>query len=237
MSPDESLPHALLPGARQAFATEEATHRFAKVARLQPGARVLLLGDVVEAALLLARDYDCHVVAADEDPEALERLRAQAQAQGLEAQVETLPLAAALEEQGPSDFQGVLVRGDRVYATQAAARHLRPRLGLDGRLGLVALARVGRAPDEAELSRWEALQGAPVLAPLALLALLRDVDYEPEAVETLSPAELVALTEQLGDDEALRAWREGGRGGVSYALVMGRRREPGERPPIPHDRG
>jgi SAM-dependent methyltransferase len=239
MSPDEPLPHALLPGARQAFASEEAVQRFAKVARLQPGARVLLLGDVESAALLLARDYDCQVIAADEDPEALARLRAAASAQGLEAQVETLTLDEALGEGAPTGLQAVLVRGDRVYRIQEAARRLRPQLGPDGRLGLVALARIGRSQDDAELERWEALQGTPVLSPLALLGLLRDADYEPEAAEVLAPSELVALTEQLdeaGSDDALGAWREGG-AGVSYALVIGRRREPGERPPIPHDRG
>jgi hypothetical protein len=198
MSPDEPLPHALLPGARQAFASEEAARRFAKVARLEHGARVLLVGDVEAAALLLAGEYGCHVVAADEDPEVLARLTAAASAQGLEGQVETLSLDAALSQDAPEGFQGVLVRGPRVYATQAAARRLRARLGPDGRLGLVALARVGRAPDAAELERWEALQGAPLLGPLGLLALLRDADYEPEAVETLSPAELVALTGRLG---------------------------------------
>ncbi len=242
MSPDEPLPHALLPGARQAFASDEATRRFAKVARLERGSRVLLLGDVEAATLLLAGEYGCHVVAADEDADLLARLEAAARAQGLEGQVETLSLVAALSQGAPGGFQGVLVRGPRVYATQAAARRLRARLGPDGRLALVALARVGRAPDAAELERWEALQGAPLLAPLALLALLRDVDYEPEAVETLSPSELVALTQRLGEEaageEALAAWRErAGEGGVSYALVMGRRREPGERPPVPHDRG
>ncbi|HET9450025.1 MAG TPA: SAM-dependent methyltransferase, partial [Aggregicoccus sp.] len=215
MSPDEPLPHALLPGARQAFASEDATRRFAKVARLEPGSRVLLLGDVEAAALLLARDYDCHVVAADVDAEALARLRTQAGAQGLAEQVETLPLEEALNGGGPSDFQAVLVRGPRVYRTREAAERLRARLGRDGRLGLIAVTRVGRAPEEAELARWEALQGAPLLPPLGLLSELRDTGYEPEAVEVLSPAELVALTEEAGEEashEALRAWheREGG---------------------------
>lgn len=241
MSPDAPLPHALPPGARQAFASEDAVRRFAKVARLQPGARVLLLGDVESAALLLARDYDCHVIAADEDPEALAGLRAAALQQGLGEQVETLPLETALGEGAPADLQAVLVRGDRVYRTEEAARRLRPLLGPDGRLGLVALTCAGRSPDTAEIARWEALQGAPLLAPLALLGLLRDADYEPEAAEVLAPSELVALAEQLGEAgpaDALRAWREdGGAGGVSYALIIGRRREPGERPPIPHDRG
>jgi len=241
MSPDESLPYALLPGARQAFASEDATRRFAKVAQLVPGARVLLVGDAAAAALLLALEYDCQVTAAHEDPQALSGLHAAAEAHGVGARVETVSLEEALGEGAPRELQAVLVRGARVYAPRETAQHLRGLLATDGRLGLIAPVQVGRTPEAAELSRWESLQGAPLPSPLALLAVLRDAGYEPEAVETLSPAELVELTEAAGEEashEALAAWRErAGSGGVSYALAVGRRREPGERPPVPHDRG
>lgn len=242
MSPDEPLPHALPAGARQAFASEDAARRFAKVAQLQPGARVLLLGGAHAAALLLAREYGCHVVAADEDPEALEALRDAAEAQGLDSRLEVHPLEGVLQALEPGSLQAILARGARVYRTREAAERLRPLLAADGRIGLLGLARVGRSQDAEALAVWEAAQRAPVLAPLALLAELRDAGYEPEAVETLVPAELEALVAALEPEEASREelglWREqAGGGGVAYALVTGRRREPNERPPAPHDRG
>ncbi|MBF5041135.1 SAM-dependent methyltransferase [Aggregicoccus sp. 17bor-14] len=239
MSPDEPLPHVQPAGARQAFASEEATRRFAKVALLAPGDRVLLLGGCGEAPLVLARDYGCQVVAAAEDPQALQPLQRELEAQALGHLLRVCPLEGALEGLEEGGFQGVLVRGERLYRTREAAERLRSLLAPDGRLGLVALTCVGRSVDPEEQARWEAMQGAPLLGPLALLALLRDAGYEPEAAEALAPAELEALAQaEASEEPLLRAWREeGGRGGVSYALVMGRRREPGERPPMPHDRG
>ncbi|MFP2905360.1 SAM-dependent methyltransferase, partial [Pyxidicoccus sp. 3LFB2] len=58
MSPAEPFPLFHPAGVRRAFASDDSTRRFAKVAQLEPGSRVLVLGCGPDghAALLLARE-------------------------------------------------------------------------------------------------------------------------------------------------------------------------------------
>ncbi len=66
MSPAGPFPLYYPGDARRAFGSDEATRRFARVAQLEPGSRVLVLGcGPNTAAVLLARDLGCSVVAAD----------------------------------------------------------------------------------------------------------------------------------------------------------------------------
>jgi hypothetical protein len=100
---------------------------------------------------------------------------------------------------------------------------------------------------------WEARLGESLLLPRELLQALEKSGFEPEGVETLSDAELVEhyrlLEARLAGvppaDSQARMLREeielfrsqAGKASVTYAMVMGRRKEPGEKPPASRDRG
>ncbi len=253
MSPAESFPLYHPAGVERAFSSDEATRRFAKVAQLEPGSRVLVLGCGPDgrAALLLAEELGCSVVAADTDEAVLDALREHALAEGLEDRLEVRRVA--LESLGLPDggFNAILIQGHVLYSLKATLAGMRPLLARRGRLGFTYPARVGRFAPRAVLDFWEKRTGAPMLLPRELLQFLETSGFEPETVETLHDTELDALYRELeghlkapADSRAgalrqeLALHRESnGKASVSYAFAVGRRKEPGEKPPASRDRG
>ncbi|MCP3143287.1 SAM-dependent methyltransferase [Pyxidicoccus xibeiensis] len=253
MSPAEPFPLYHPAGVRRAFGSEDATRRFAKVAQLEPGARVLVLGCGPDghAALLLARELGCSVVAADTDEALLATLRERVRAQGLSDRLEVRRVS--LESLGlpEGEFNAILIQGHVLYPLKPTLASMRPLLAKRGRLGLTFPARVGRFAPKATLDFWERRVGGPLLLPRELLQTLEASGYEPESAETLHDAELDVLYRDIqehlpagsnaqtaGLREELALHRESnGKASVSYAFVVGRRKEPGEKPPASRDRG
>ncbi|NOJ82568.1 SAM-dependent methyltransferase [Myxococcus xanthus] len=253
MSPPEPFPLYHPADVRRAFSSDDATRRFAKVAQLEPGSRVLVLGCGPDgsAALLLAREMGCTVVAADTDDALLNPVRERVRAQGLAEQIEVRRVA--LDALGLSDgeFNGILIQGRVLYPLKATLANMRDLLSKRGRLGFTFPARVGRFAPKASLDFWERRVAGPLLLPRELLQVVEGAGYEPESVESLHDAELDAhyrdvetfLASVPGSQpaalrEELALHRESnGKASVSYAFVVGRRKEQGEKPPASRDRG
>lgn len=252
MSPAGPFPLYYPADARRAFASDEATRRFARVAQLEPGSRVLVLGcGPVSAPMLLARDLGCSVVAADTEDALLTHVRERVRALGLGDRVETRRVDLDRLGFPDGEFDAILIQGRVFYPLGTALMMLRRMLAKRGRIGLTFPARVGRYTTKSALDFWEKRIGMDLLLPRELLLELEAHGYEPESVETLTELELDNLYRDVEqrlqsappqDAEVVReeiaVHREhNGKSGASYAFIIGRRKEPGEKPPASRDRG
>ncbi len=209
-----------------------------------PDTRVLVLGvGDGQTALILARDFGAQVVAADSSVDALERLRSKLQpadAQRVKVQqvdYDALPFA-------PAEFPAIFVDVVPVMPLQTTVTALRPLLAPNGLLCLGYPVRVGRHPISGSVRFWEQKLGETLLLPRELLQILERAGYEPDIIETLEEPGLDAFyrtVEESCTTDAARAGlareeialyrSEQGRASTSFAVMTGRRKEPGERPP------
>lgn len=240
--------------ARRAFGSDEATRRFARVAQLEPGTRVLVLGcGPINSPMLLARDLGCSVVAADTEDALLAHVRERVRALGLGDRVETRRVDLDRPGFPDGEFDAILIQGRVFYPLGTALAGLRRMLAKRGRLGMTFPARVGRYTTKSALDFWENRIAMDLLLPRELLLEMEAHGYEPESVETLTELELDALYRDVeprlqaapAQAQEVEAAREeiavhrehNGKPGVSYAFMIGRRKEPGEKPPASRDRG
>lgn len=254
MTPAELLPLQLPGPVRAPFCMEGVTHRFAKVARLEAGHRVLDLGagPIGLGGLVLAREYGCSVVVgAAGEPAQLVELHGQIRALGLDGRVELRPVEPTSPDLPLGGLRAILLQGRMLYPLSELLVRLRPLLSMDGRVGVTYPVRVGRNVPEAVLERWQQRLGEPLRMPRDLLGELERAGFEPEMVESLEPQELESFylglephLEELPAEHArvlreeIALFREQRpRSGASYAFLVGRRKEPGERPFSTHDHG
>jgi ubiquinone/menaquinone biosynthesis C-methylase UbiE len=255
MSSAEPFPLFHPADARRAFESDEVVRRFAHVANLANGSRVLELACGRGAAsVVLARELGCEVVAADTDEKVLAQLSERIKSHALTDRISVRRVELNRLPFGDGEFDFILVQGRVVLPLTVAARVLRRHLAPRGRVCLTYPAKVGRFPSKAALDSWERRLGEGLLFPRELLQVLERNGYEPEGVETLSEAELAEyyrgveqkLAGQSKEQEAAAlALQEeidlfrahAGKSGVTYAMVIGRRKEPGEKPPLSRDRG
>ncbi|OJH33998.1 SAM-dependent methyltransferase [Cystobacter ferrugineus] len=252
MSVAEPFPLYFPGDARRPFNSELATRRFAKVAQLEEGGRVLDLGcgPSLLAGVVLAQEFGCSVVAADWDEGLLARMRDRVHALALDGRVEVRRVDLRQLSFREGEFDAILCQGPIVMTLPDTLRTLRPFLAHQGRLGLTYPVRVGRVTPRAVLEFWERRLGAPLLLPRELLHHLSQGGFEPESVESLQDSELDALYRDLAPHlekapaesthwlrEEMALHRENGTATSSYAFAVGRRREPGEKPPASRDRG
>lgn len=254
MSPAEPFPLYHPAQVRRAFGSDESTRRFAKVAQVEPGSRVLVLGCGPDGAgaLVLAREVGCSVLAADTDEAVLAPLRERVKAEGLTDRIEVRRVSLDSLGLPEGSFNAILIQGHVLYPLRPTLSGMRALLAKRGRLGLTFPTRVGRFAPKATLEFWERRVGGPLLLPRELLQVLEAAGYEPESVETLHDTELDAhyrdieaalasappAPQAAGLREELALHRESnGKASVSYAFIIGRRKEPGEKPPASRDRG
>ena len=235
--------------ARRPFETDDATRRFANVAGLGSGAKVLDLAcGRGNAALVLAREYGCEVVAADAEEAFVQQLAERVKAFSLTGRVDARKVGYAKLPFAAAEFDAILIQGPVILRSKEVAEVVRNLLAPNGRLGFTYPAKVGRSPAKTALEFWEGRLGEALLLPRELLLQFQQSGYEPETVETLADAELAELYRQaeakLDSDpraatfrQEIEIFRAGARASVTYAMVIGRRREPGEKPPASRDRG
>ena len=227
--------------------SEAMLRRVARHCGLGSRTRVLTLGfDGGSAPAFLAKEYGAKVVAGDAEEEAVLRQRNALREHGADDRVSTRRVDYERLPFGDQEFEAILVE---VLAMRldAAARGLRRHLALQGRLALMQPVRVGRFPNPAMVRMWEQKIGEPLLLPSECLQLIEREGYEPQAAEVLDDAALDAYYQQLeqfkranGDpsasaavDEEVALFRsQGGRSGASFAVLVARRRESGEKPPV-----
>ncbi|MGA9526390.1 MAG: class I SAM-dependent methyltransferase [Myxococcaceae bacterium] len=212
---------------------------------ITPNTKVLVLGiGDGQAVLFLTREVGAQVVAADVSAEALERLRSKLQPAEVAQRVrlqrvdyDALPFAKG-------EFAAVFVDVMPVMPLQTTVSTLRPLLAPNGRLCLGYPVRVSRHPSPGAVRFWEQKLGETLLLPREVLQILERSGYEPQIIETLEDAGLDAFYRAV--DQACPAEAPGagmlreeidlyrsqqGRASTSFAVMVGRRREPGERPP------
>jgi SAM-dependent methyltransferase len=249
----DAFPIYLPPDARRLFSSEATLLRIARTAHWGPGPRLLELA-ASPAAGLLFTSLRANVTAVDSDPKALESVKERLKAAGLADKVALKQISWTGMPFAENEFDGILSLGRLIAPLETAAAGLRRYLAPKGRLALTWPVKVGRNPVQAALDFWQARLGQPLLLPREALMSVERHGYEPETIETVGEteldeyyAELETVLDRQPPESAAQAksMREeiamhktiGGRTGVTIALVVARRKEPGERPPASRDGG
>ncbi len=246
----DSFPFYLPTEARRLFTSDGVARRVALTAHWTNTARVLeLYGS--SAGIALAKDLGCDVTLAEGEDAIVKALEQRVQAAGVSDRVKVSKVSFSSLSFPEGSQDGVLVLGRLLAPLDEAAPKLRRFLALRGRLVMTWPVRVGLRPNKAALEFWEKKIGAPLKSPRECLMSVEKHGYEPETIETPSEAELddyyrsieAALPKAPPDKAALLKAEldlhkdAGGKTGVTLALLVARRKEPGERPPAARDGG
>lgn len=245
------FPLYLPPGAVRPFATDEVTRRLTQVAQLSEGSRLLEVGGT-EAVLRLVSRMAASLVVAELDGEAVACSRERAQAAGLTERVEVRKVELDRLPFRDGEFQAALLLGGVPMPFELALKRLRRvLLPSEGRLVLTYPVRVGRSLTSELQDFWRNRLGEPLRPPRELFMAMERAGFESEDGLTFDAEQLEqvyassapllqgqsGLAADLLREEVALHRSPGGRGAVTYALLVGRRREPGERPFTSRDRG
>ncbi|MEW5741535.1 MAG: class I SAM-dependent methyltransferase [Myxococcota bacterium] len=242
------------PDARRLFQSESLVRRVAQLAHWDSKARLVeLFGSLTGMAL--AKSLDCELTVVEPQGRQLDWLKERARAAGVNDFVSfeaADPLAVSLPQR---KFAGIFSLGRITGLVGPESKRLRPFLAERGRLGLTAVVKVSRQPVERALTAWQGRLGAPLPLPREALLAMEAEGFEPELVETVGEGELdehyqaveqaLSKLDAAKDDGPVKSAREelalyrelGGRTGVTFAFILGRRKEPGEKPPMSRDSG
>jgi SAM-dependent methyltransferase len=253
MAPAEHFPLYFPGDARRAFGADDVCLRIAHTAGWSNGSRLLELG-AGSAGLFITQKLGCHATVADPDERALGPMRERSKTPPASERITVKVAPYDKLPFGDEEFDGILMLGLVALPASVAVKTLRRHLATKGRLALTYPVKVGRAPAKAALDFWGARLGEPLLYPRELLMLFEKAGYEPETLETLSdadldvyyrdleaalakqPAEAAAQVKVLRDELELHR-AQAGKASVTFALAVGRRKEPGEKPPASRDGG
>lgn len=246
----DSFPFYLPPEARRLFTSDGVARRIALTAHWTNTARVLeLFGS--SAGIALAKDLGCDVTLAEGEDPVVKGLEQRVQAAGVSDRVKVSKVSFSSLAFPEGSQDGVLVLGRLLAPLDEAALKLRRFLALRGRLVMTWPVKVGLRPNKAAVEFWEKKLGAGLKSPRECLMSVEKHGYEPETIETPSEAELddyyrsieAAIPKAPPDKAALLKAEldvhkdAGGKTGVTLALLVARRKEPGERPPAARDGG
>lgn len=249
----DAFPIYLPPDARRLFSSEATIVRIARTAHWAPGPRILELG-ASPAAGLMATTLKATVTAVDSDPRAVDGLKERLKVAGLADKVAVKQVAWNTLPFKEQEFDGIVGLGKLIAPPEQAAVGLRRLLAPKGRLVITWPVKVGRNPVQSALDFWHARVGQPLQLPREALMSVERHGFEPETIETVGEPELdeyyrelEAVLDRQPPDAAMqvKAMKEeialhrnlGGRTGVTIALIVARRKEPGERPPASRDGG
>jgi hypothetical protein len=246
----ESFPFYLPTEARRLYTTDGVARRVALTAHWTNTARVLeLYGS--SAGIALAKDLGCDVTLAEGDDAVLKALEQRVASAGVSDRVKVQKVAFGALSFPDGSQDGVLVLGRLWGSLDDTASKLRKYLALRGRLVMTWPVKVGLRPNKAAVEFWEKRVGTTLKNPRECLMSIEKHGYEPETIETPNEAELDdyyrALEASLpkAPPEAAKVLQQeievhrdsGGKSGVTLALLVARRKEPGERPPAARDGG
>jgi SAM-dependent methyltransferase len=245
MAPPDPFPLAYPGDVRPSLSAEASVLRMASNCSITPNTRVLVLGvgDGL-ATRVLARDLGAQVVAADASADRLERLRSTLQPAEVAQRVKLQLIDYDALPFSEGEFAAIFVDVIPVMPLQKTVSGLRSLLGPNGRLCLGYPVRVSRHSNPGAVRFWEQKLGETLLLPREVLQTLERAGYESQIIETLEDAGLDDFYRAV--DEAWTAQTSGaamireelslhrsqhGRSATSFAVMVGRRKEPGERPP------
>jgi SAM-dependent methyltransferase len=233
--------------ARRPFGHDEAVRRMAKVARFSAGCRLLHLGcGAGGTTVMLAHETGATVFAVDTDAAAMDALQERVRTSNLSERVHPRLVDYKKLPFPDAEFEGIVLDGRLPMRLSAAVTQLRKLLSPKGRLCAVYPVKVGREYVQTVVGFWERRLGEALQMPREALQLMESAGYEPHSVETLPDVELAefyrsveahsssmpegSLAKDLKEELALHGAQSGG-ASVTFAQLIGRRKEPGEKPP------
>jgi hypothetical protein len=249
----DPFPLYLPPEARRLFQSESLLRRFAQMAHWGDGSSLLELHGSL-GALAIAKALGCHLTVVEPDARLAEALKERAKVVGVSDKVAVQHGAVGSIQFAERAFDGVFSFGRVIGVPAHVAKTWRPMIAVSGRLGLTAMVRVGRNPNQGALDAWKERLGAPLLNPRETLMRVETEGFEPELIESLGDAELDEYYRELDtvlgrtadkNEEGATALKAelalhkqyGSKSGVTIAFLVARRKEPGEKPPPSRDGG
>lgn len=247
----DSFPLYLPFDARRLFQGESLLRRLAQTAHWSKASRLLELHGSL-GGLALTKALGCTAVVVEPDPRVSDSLKERARVAAMGERATFLSQAVEGSSFAVESFDGVLSMGRLIGQPGEVARRCRTWLAPKGRLAFTVLVKVSRAPSAEVLAAWEKRLGAPVPSSRDALMAVERAGFEPEFMESVGEAEMDEYYKELdqaaarhADDPGAPALREesrlhraqNGRAGVTWALIVARRREPGEKPPVNRDGG
>lgn len=243
MSEPQRFPLHYPGDVRPSFVGDTALRRLARQLPTAQNGRVLGIGvGAGPLALFVARDLNAQAIIVDTHAGLLAELSDRIKAHGLEARVSTRQVDSL--QQLPfkeGEFNAVLLDPCAPSPLTQLLKAYRTYLAPKGRLLATYPVRVGRTVNAHVARFWEAKLGEPLILPRDVLQHLERAGYEPQTVEALEDRELDEFYRQVeqhtreGDDkirEEISLHRsQAGRSTASFAVLVGRRKEPGEKPP------
>jgi ubiquinone/menaquinone biosynthesis C-methylase UbiE len=239
--------------ARRPFGHDEAVRRMAKIARFSAGCRLLHLGCGSGATtVMLAHETGCSILAADSDAAAVEKLQERVRTSNLGERVQHRVVDFKKLPFPDAEFDGIVLDGGLPMRLSAAMTQLRRLLAPKGRLCIVYPVKVGREQAASVVQFWERRLAEALQMPREALQVMESAGYEPHSVETLPDVELAefyrsveAHSSSVSDPERAKELREelalqgaqSGAASVTFAQLIGRRKEAGEKPPPSRSEG
>lgn len=234
-------------GASPAFVDEGYVRRLGRSCLIEPDSRVLVIGAAQSPlAERLVHEFGCTVVVAASSEE-LDAARSRVSSAGLEDRISIKHVAPRSLPYEDEEFQAIFVGLRTPFPLGEAVLSLRRFLSPKGRLCVAYPVRVGRQVHPAAQKFWTQRLGEPLRLPRECLQVIERAGYEPQIIEALEDPLLDAFyreveehlrvaasdphAELLREELALHR-SQGGRSTVSFAVMVGRRKEPGEKPPI-----
>ena len=249
MADAASFPLYYPEALRPAFEGEAFLRRLGQNLLLGPHSRLLVLCGIgrIAPAADLARGFGCTATLAVPSKD-LDAVTRQVSGAGLEAWIRCVAVDGLSLPFDDGAFDAVFVDLRSPARLEEMARAVRRVLTPKGRVCLSYPVRVGRPLDTPGHRFWAQRLGEPLPLPRETLATLERTGYEPQVIETLSDAELddfyrqleTALQGAAGADPRAAVAREelglyraqGSKSLLSFSVLVARRREPGEKPPI-----
>jgi hypothetical protein len=249
---DDPFPLYLPPEARRLFQGESLLRRLAQTAHWSKSSKLLEFHGSL-AGLALSKALGCRLTVVEPEGKTADLLKERARAVGLSDRATFLTQPVAGSSFAVESLDGILALGRVLGFPATVAKRLRVWLAPKGRLALTVLLKVSRNPAPQVLSYWEQRLGTPLPSARDALIEVQQEGFEPEFLDSMGETDLdeyyrelevaaarlpaehpggKALIEEMGVRRSAA-----GRSGVTWALMVLRRSEPGEKAPPSRDGG
>jgi hypothetical protein len=216
---------------RAPFCRGSVVSRLIRRLELAPGTEVLEWGVARGTTAATLAKLGMSVTLVEPDEETLDRV----------LQTVRVEVNAVKAERPPSTMAGrfaLVLLHARDALGEDPARTAREFLAPEGRVVFVRPVKVLSRPPPGMVEQWERHWGQALRTPQELLAAFPAAGYEPDFAEALGIDEMddlyAAAPDELAEEAALY---RAGAAAISFAIAVGRRREPDEKPRPSRDRG
>jgi len=216
---------------RAPFCRASVVSRLVRRLELAQGSEVLEWGVARGSTVATLVKLGMTVTLVEPDEEALDRV----------LQETRVEVNAVRAERPPASMAGrfaLILLHTRDALGDEVAHVAREFLAPEGRVAFVRPVKVLLRPPPGLVEQWERHWGHALRTPQELLAAFPAAGYEPDFAEALGIDEMDALygaaPDELAEEAALY---RAGAAAISFAIAVGRRREPDEKPRPSRDHG